>query len=95
MAKRADRWRVNITRVADSDIREIHRWTEEHFGTAQANAYSGAIAAAIAALLAGPEAPGARPRPDIQAGLYTMHLSRFRRRARHLVVFRIADPAAG
>ena len=87
MAKRAEGWRVHITPAADADIEEIHRWTEQRFGAAQAAAYANAMANAITALIAGPRVRGGRARADIQSGLYTIHLSRFRRRARHFVVF--------
>jgi toxin ParE1/3/4 len=91
MAKAAEVWRVDVTGTADKDIEEIYRWTEQRFGAAQADAYADAIANAIVALKASPRVRGAHPRPDIQTELYTLHLSRFRRRARHFVVFRIND----
>jgi toxin ParE1/3/4 len=91
MAKAAEVWRVNVTRAADADIEEIDRWTEQRFGSAQAQAYATAMADAINALAAGPEVRGARARTDVQSGLYTLHLARFRRRARHFVVFRISN----
>jgi toxin ParE1/3/4 len=92
MAKAAERWRVEIAHAADADIREIDRWTERQFGAVQAEAYAAAIANAIAALIAGPQIRGARPRTDMRRGFYTLHLSRFQRHARHFVVFRVSDP---
>jgi plasmid stabilization system protein ParE len=49
MPKPPDIWRVNVTRAADADIEEIHRWTEDRLGLAQADAYATAIASAIKA----------------------------------------------
>ena len=91
MAQATEVWRVNVTKAADADIEEIDRWTEQRFGSAQAQAYATAMADAINALAAGSDVRGARARTDIQSGLYTLHLARFRRRARHFVVFRIRD----
>ena len=90
MPKLPDIWRVNVTRAADADIEEIHRWTEDRFGPAQGDAYATAIASAIKALAAGPRVRGGRRRGDIRPGLYTLHLSR--RRARHFILFRVTDP---
>jgi toxin ParE1/3/4 len=92
MPKPPDIWRVNVTRAADADIEEIHRWTEDRLGLAQADAYATAIASAVKALAAGPRVRGARRRGDFRSWLYTLHLSRFRRRARHFVLFRVSDP---
>ena len=92
MPKPAEVWRVEITRAADAEIREIDRRTEQHFGAAQAEAYTTAIANATAALIAGPQTRGVHARIDMQTGVYTLHLSGFRRRARHFVVFRVRDP---
>jgi toxin ParE1/3/4 len=88
MARAAESWLVQFSAAADLDIEEIHRWTEERFGAAQADAYATTISDAVAALSEGPAKPGVRERIDIESGLYTLHLSRFRRRARHLILFR-------
>jgi toxin ParE1/3/4 len=91
MTTRAEGWRVLVSAAAWADIREILRWTERRFGAVQANAYATAIADAIAALTAGPATRGIRERVDIDQGLYTLHLSRIRRRARHFIAFRFRN----
>jgi toxin ParE1/3/4 len=91
MAQAASVWRVTTTATADRDIEQIHDWTERRFGVTQADAYSAAIADAIVALSAGPAARGVRDRGDLRPGIYTLHLSRFRRRARHFLVFSAGD----
>lgn len=82
---------VLISAAAESDIQEILSWTKRRFGEAQERAYAAAIAEAIAALAAGSAARGVRERADIDRGLYVLHLSRVRRRARHFIVFRFRN----
>jgi toxin ParE1/3/4 len=84
-------WKVRLSEPARNDIREIFRWTAERFGDAQANAYGELIFAALDRLRQGPRTLGARARPDIAQGFYTLHVSRNRRRGRHIVLFRLAQ----
>jgi toxin ParE1/3/4 len=84
-------WRVITTTAADLDIEKIHDWTERRFGTVQADAYAETIADALVHLSAGPSAIGVRDHGVLHPGIYTLHLSRFRRRARHLLVFRASS----
>lgn len=89
------RWIVRLSGPARADVREILRWTAEHFGEAQASAYEAAIFAALDALRRGPSVVGVRARPDISRGIYTLHTSRYRRRARHIILFRLARERDG
>jgi len=84
-------WKVRLSEPARTDIREIFRWTGERFGNAQANAYGEHILDALDALRHGPKISGVRARPDIAQGLYTFHISRNRRRGRHVILFRIGQ----
>jgi toxin ParE1/3/4 len=88
---KGQRWRVRLSEPARADIREIFRWTADRFGEAQANAYGDIILAALDALRRGPKIVGVRARPDIARGLYTLHVSRNRRRGRHIVLFRLGQ----
>jgi toxin ParE1/3/4 len=88
-------WRVITTAAADRDIEEIHDWTERRFGVAQADAYAETIADALVYLSAGPSATGVRDRKTVRPGVFTLHLSYFRRRARHLLVFSPSSAPSG
>ena len=48
-------WRVRLTATAESDFRNILRWTAERFGHAQARIYGETLTHAIQALTNGPE----------------------------------------
>jgi toxin ParE1/3/4 len=84
-------WRVRLSEPARDDIREIFRWTAERFGGAQADAYGELILTGLDRLRQGPRTVGARARPDIAQGFYTLHISRNRRRGRHIILFRLAQ----
>ena len=88
---RGQHWRVRLSEPARADIREIFRWTADRFGDAQANAYGELIFAALDRLRGGPRTLGVRARIDIARGLYTLHVSRNRRRGRHIILFRLAQ----
>jgi len=87
------RWRVRLTATAESDFRNILRWTAERFGHAQARIYSETLTHAIQALTKGPNVAGSRQRDDIVEGLMTLHVARAGRRGRHFVLYRIASPS--
>ena len=83
-------WRVGLSNAADSDFRSIVLWTEDQFGSEQARIYAQALRATLASLTKGPSTPGARLRPEIAEGIHSLHAMRSRRRARHLLFFRVA-----
>jgi toxin ParE1/3/4 len=89
-----DSWRVRLTAAAETDFNRILRETAERFGERQATHYAETLLAALDALHQGPRAPGARPRDELAKGVFTLHVARAGRRARHLVVFRI-EPGHG
>ena len=82
-------WQVRLTATAESDFQNIIAWTLEQFGDRQARIYADALAAALAALTAGPATVGARERPEIGKGLLTLNVARSGRKGRHLVLFRV------
>jgi toxin ParE1/3/4 len=85
---------VRLSSAAESDFREILRWTRDVFGGAQAATYAATVSSAVAALSGGPSIPGARPRPDVGEGLFTLHVARKGRKGRHFVLFRVS-PGSG
>ncbi len=87
------RWRVRLAAAAEDDFRNILRWTSEQFGEAQARVYAQTLTRAIEALAAGPQVAGSRKRDGIAEGLMTLHAARGGRKARHLVLYRVGDPA--
>lgn len=82
---------VRLSSAAETDIVEVLRWTADHFGPRQTRLYSDTILAALEQLSDGPTAAGARQREDIGRGLYTLHVARKKRKARHFIIFRIAQ----
>lgn len=82
-------WRIRLSGPAQSDIRDIYRWTIGRFGVAQADAYLSVINAALDELRSGPETLGTRARPEIAPGVYTYHIARHGRRGRHFLLFRV------
>lgn len=87
-------WTARIAGAAEADFEAILLWTLEQFGDAQAGVYSEILSAAVQALIAGPEQPGIKARPEIGRDLFTLHVSRYGRRGRHFVLFRVdADSA--
>lgn len=84
-------WTVRLSHTAAADYDEILRWTARRFGAAQAVAYGGKVAAALARLARGPAVPGARAREEIGAGVRSLHVGA---RSRHVVLFRVGSEAA-
>lgn len=89
-------WRVRLTSAAVADLVQIVRWTEQRFGSRQAEIYKAVVEAAFQDLAeGGPGGPGTRRRDDIRFGISTLHVRRPRRGGRHFVVFRVVHGAAG
>ena len=96
MARRR-RWRIHLTAAAETDFRNILRWTSEHFGETQAHVYSDTPAAAIEALTEGPDVIGSRKSSAIGEGVRVLHVARGGRKGRHFVLYRVhpqAEPPA-
>ena len=87
------RWRVRLTTAAESDFRNILRWTSERFGHAQARIYSETLTRAVQALTDGPHVAGSSRRDEIVEGLMTLHVARGGRKGRHFVLYRIGNPS--
>ncbi len=84
-------WHVRLAAAAESDFRNILRWTADRFGRAQARIYGETLTRAVQALANGPHVAGSRRRDDIAEGLMTLHVARAGRRGRHFVLYRIAS----
>lgn len=82
-----------VVETARRDFASIVAWSADRFGDVQARRYADLVSSTIARLGDGPTVAGARPRPEIAAGLLTLHVGRTGRRARHLVPLR-GDPSA-
>jgi len=89
-------WRVRLTSAAVADLEQIGRWTEQRFGSRQAEVYKAVVEAALQDLAeGGPGGPGTRRRDDIRSGISALHVRRSRRGGRHIVVFRVDQGADG
>ena len=91
MTSGTPRWRIRLSTAAAVDFKGILLWTRTRFGEEQAVTYERALTETLGSLAEGPTAPGAKARFDIGPGVHTLHVSRIRRRARHVVLFRVVD----
>jgi toxin ParE1/3/4 len=81
-------WTVRFTEAAARDFIQIVQWSEERFGSAQAERYGQLLRAIARELEMGPNSPFSKPREDIGPGLRVMHADRKGRPARHFVLYR-------
>ena len=87
-------WRIRLTTTAESDLRNILRWTAGQSGHAQARIHGETLTRAVQALTDGPHIAGSRRRDGIAQGLMTLHVARGGRKGRHVVLYRVSEPAA-
>ncbi|WP_322033680.1 type II toxin-antitoxin system RelE/ParE family toxin [Paraburkholderia sp. J76] len=90
MSGRQAAWTIRLTDSAETDFRNIVRWSAGQFGQRQATAYAKTLSHALQELMAGPTVPGTRVRDDILPGLRSLHVARNRRKGRHFVLFRVS-----
>jgi plasmid stabilization system protein ParE len=84
------RWRVRLARRADEDFRHAVAWSAARFGLAQAQTYAAVLRDALEELEAGPNVPLARPRSELRADVFSLHVQRRGRSGRHVVYFRVS-----
>lgn len=84
-------WTVRLSAAAESDFRQILRWTVDHFGSAQGRIYSDTLSSALKALCTGPSIIGVKQRPEIGSNIGTLHVARNGRKGRHFIMFRITS----
>jgi toxin ParE1/3/4 len=82
-------WKVLLSSAASEDLRSIGAWTAEHFGSMQSEHYAQIISDALQELRAGPALTGVKKYNALGSGLFMLHIARHRRKARHILVFRI------
>jgi toxin ParE1/3/4 len=76
---------------AERDLRQILRWTAEHFGVSQSQIYRTTIFAALEELAQNPEPVGVRDGSHILPGLKFYHVAHRKRSGRHVIFFRFAE----
>jgi toxin ParE1/3/4 len=84
------RRKLRLAKRAVGDIEGVLAYTLEQFGERKHQQYKELIAQALADIVANPEAPPAKYRPEIHPDAWTFHIGRSRRRARHFFLYRIA-----
>ena len=84
-------WDVRLSFAAEADLENIVFWTADQFGEKQARAYESVLKSALSSLREGPTVAGARPRPEIARGLYSIHAATGSRRARHFIFFHVVN----
>ena len=82
-------WTVRLSAAAESDFRQILRWTVDRFGSAQGRVYADTLSSALKALCAGPCIIGGKQRPEISSNSWTLHVARNGRKGRHFIMFRV------
>jgi toxin ParE1/3/4 len=85
------KWDVRLSLADETDVDDIVFWTADRFGETQARAYEDILKKAVFSLREGPSRAGSRPRPDIGPRLYSLHIARISRRARHLIFFEVVS----
>jgi len=90
MSSKSRVWDVRLSFAAEADLEKIVLWTASRFGEKQARVYEGVLKKTLSSLREGPSIAGAKPRPEIAQGLYSLHVARNARRARHFVFFHVA-----
>lgn len=88
-------WTVRLSVAAETDFRQILRWTVDHFGSAQGRIYADTLSTALKALCAGPSILGVKERPEIGCNIWTLHVARNGRKGRHFIMFRITHAQDG
>jgi toxin ParE1/3/4 len=83
---------VRLSGTAEKDFQDIVQWTREAFGSLQARVYQEILIEALVELAGGPNVPGSIARDEIRPGLRSLHITRGRRRGRHLVIYRVVQP---
>jgi toxin ParE1/3/4 len=81
--------RIKLSRKARKDIENALAWSLDQFGERQHDAYQELIREALVEIADDPTAPPARERPEIRKGIWTFHIARRGRHARHLFVYRL------
>jgi len=84
-------WTVRLSAAAESDFRQILRWTVDRFGSAQGRIYAATLSTALKALCAGPSIIGVKERSEIGSNIWTLHVARNGRKGRHFIMFRITN----
>ena len=79
------RRQIRLAAAAETDFRDMLRWTVEHFGERQAHVYAETLTEAIEALAEGPDLAGSRERNDIGDGLPVLHIAPGGRKGRCFV----------
>jgi toxin ParE1/3/4 len=82
-------WTIRISARARRDIVNALHWSVDQFGDRQQDAYRQLIEEALARIGADPEAAPARTRPEFGKGLWTLHIGRRGKAARHLFAYRL------
>lgn len=88
-----DPWTVRLVAASEQDFLDIVKKSARDFGPLQAETYAQTLALAIDALRDdGPQTIGARERPEIRHGIFTLHAARHKRKASHFLVFQTVAP---
>ncbi len=82
-------WTVRLSATAETDYRQILRWTLKNFGPTQTNDYAAVLTSALQALCAGTSTIGVKAREEIGTDIWTLHVARQGRKGRHFILFRV------
>jgi toxin ParE1/3/4 len=85
-------WTVRLVAVSEQDYLEVIKKSAQDFGSIQAEVHAQTLEMAINALSEdGPETIGVKERAEIGPGIFTLHAARYKRKAKHFLVFRVLE----
>ena len=85
------RFTLRFSRVCVHDIQRVLLYTLEQFGPRKHEQYKGLVREAVADIRHDPRRPPARAHPEIGAHVFTFHIARRGKRARHYFLYRVAN----
>ncbi|MFT4255358.1 MAG: type II toxin-antitoxin system RelE/ParE family toxin [Pseudoxanthomonas sp.] len=84
-------WQAEWSDDANQDFLGIIQWTNQRFGSQQAEIYADALAAAVDALADDPRQLGVRRIEVDGREFFRFHVAHHGRKGRHFMVFRVRD----
>lgn len=84
-------WTLEISSTALRDYQDILAWTLARFGAQQARVYAQVVESVFQDLRQGSDVAGIRWRPELGAGIASLHVARNGRKGRHMVIFSVVS----
>ena len=89
------RFKLRFSTRAAAEMEAVLDYTLVHFGRTQFVEYTDLIREAFDQISRNPYGASARSRPELGADVFSFHISRRGRRARHLFLYRVSEGSEG